>query len=61
MPELGPVTAAARLSHRDGTYRFDDLNFTLGAKDTPQINVIDIEFSVIEIPIKTSEMSALKN
>ena len=33
LPELGPVLVAARLSLEDGTYRFDDLKITLGAKD----------------------------
>ncbi len=34
LPELGPVTATARLSRAEGVYRLDDLRFTLGAKDT---------------------------
>ena len=34
LPELGPIMASGRLSGRDGTYRLDDLRFTIGAKNT---------------------------
>ena len=33
LPELGPTSAATRLSLEDGAYRFDDLKITLGTKD----------------------------
>jgi peptidoglycan hydrolase-like protein with peptidoglycan-binding domain len=39
LPELGPVTAAVRLSREDGAYRFDDLNLAFGAKDALRVDV----------------------
>ncbi len=39
LPELGPVSAAMRLSLEDGTYRFDDLKIRLGAKDALWVEV----------------------
>jgi len=39
LPELGPVTATVRLSREGEDYRFDDLNFTLGATEGPRIAV----------------------
>jgi len=32
LPELGPIMASMRLSGREGTYRIDDLRFTIGTK-----------------------------
>ena len=40
LPELGPVTAAVRLSREDSIYRFDNLNLTVGAKNALRIDVI---------------------
>ncbi len=37
LPDLGPVTAALRLSREDVAYRFDTFNLTLGAEDRPQV------------------------
>jgi len=39
LPELGPVSAAARLSLEDGAYRFDDLKITFGTKDALRVEV----------------------
>ncbi len=39
LPELGPVSAAIRLSLEDGTYRFDDLKFSLGTKEALLVEV----------------------
>jgi uncharacterized protein involved in outer membrane biogenesis/peptidoglycan hydrolase-like protein with peptidoglycan-binding domain len=36
LPELGPITAAARLSREESAYRFDDLRITFGAEDALQ-------------------------
>jgi hypothetical protein len=39
LPELGPTSAATRLSLEDGAYRFDDLKVMLGTKDALWVEV----------------------
>jgi uncharacterized protein involved in outer membrane biogenesis len=55
LPELGPITATARLFRRGGTYRLDDLNLSLGAKDMAQVEVtgtLGTLRSGLEVPLE---------